>query len=206
MFASFLQFISSLTPGLKMFVIISFVILLFAILISLIILIRFFTEIIKERGLPNFSGKGYYIEPKKNDKAYGFLWEKEVVNSKDVVIGKIGFYKDLIIFRIFGEQWNSSTPEGIEGYKKLEQAFNPPEFLSDAQRSELTCFIFVNECRLQSRLIPIIHEKSEKWKKVYVICTVSQYENNELNQIDTKLGLDLNIEIIKVPDVALEIR
>ncbi len=208
MFEKLSIFLFNLPSPLLSFVIISLVIFLFVVLFGIIWLIRRLVKIIEERGLPRFSGIGYFIEPKrvKQEFDFGTVWEKEVKNSNNVVIGKIGFYKDLIIFRIFGEQWNSSTSEGIEGYKRFIDAFEPPYFLTAEQRSELNCFVFVNECRLQSRLIPIIKEKSVSWKKVYVVCTVSQYENNELNQIDNKLGLNLNIEIIKVPDIQKEVR
>jgi hypothetical protein len=152
------------------------------------------------------------IQPKFKDKEKlipSYLktqtWEKQIrVKSPQddtiqVLIGSIGFIKDVVIFKFFGEFWNSASPEGQEGYNLFESEFIPPLFLSEENRKEMECFVFVENCNLQTKLFAIIRQKSKNWKKVFIVASKSQIDGQELESLLPENGGSENIVILQMP-------
>jgi hypothetical protein len=135
------------------------------------------------------------------------VWEKDIHttrktflgDSKQIKIGSIGFVKDVVIFKFFGEYWNSASKVGKEGYDLFESEFSPPDFIEEKYRKEMECFVFVENCNLQTKLFAIIRQKAKNWKKVFVIASKSQIEGQELESLLPENGGSENIEIIQFP-------
>lgn len=165
----------------------------------------FLIKIIYDRGLPKFSGEGYFIPPKNDSKtstspsAKQKIWFRSIKESSGKTIGEIGFLKETVVFKVWGQFWNSATNEGREGYDIFVEEFHPPEFLTEEQKKEAEAYLFVKDCNLQSKFISIIKKQSINWKHVFIICSKQQYSNGELDLLDNKLGgINLNITLIPI--------
>jgi hypothetical protein len=166
--------------------------------------------LINRYGLP-YNDKILFDPNKTDSKLPKYLkalsWEKDVFvtkpsllnKNKKIKIGTIGFVKDLVVFKFFGEYWNSASKVGQEGYNLFETEFTPPDFLEEAHRKEMECFVFVENCNLQTKLFSVIRQKAKNWKKVFIIASKSQIQGQELESLLPENGGADNIEIIQMP-------
>ena len=166
-------------------------------------IVFFVLKLSVERGLPNpFKEGSFIIHPKNNKPDQMFeqkIWKKDI-NQNGKKIGEIAFLKEVVVFKLFGRFWDSATPEGIEGYNTIEEEWTPPEFLTDEQKNEAECFLFVEKCNTDSTLVKLIKTHSRRWKRVFVVCSKSQYIKGAFDLIDSTKegGINLNITLIPV--------
>jgi hypothetical protein len=172
--------------------------------ISFVILgvIIFILKISIERGLPNPFKDGSYIIPPNSIKSNSLfeqkIWKKDILQDKKK-IGEIAFLKEVVVFKLIGRFWDSATPEGIEGYNTFEEEWSPPDFLTDEQKRETECFLFIEKCNTDSTLVKLIKTHSIRWKRVFLVCSKSQYLKGAFDLIDSNRdGINLNITIIPV--------
>lgn len=171
-----------------------------------LIFVLFLIKVVYVRGLPKWNGEGYIIPPKdgidKNENIPKHLraqvWTKQVLDSKDRKLGIIGFTKTLNVFSFFGDQWNTGYREAREGVEIFEQEWEAPSFLLKEDVEQLECFVSIKDIELQSKLVATIKRNAHKWKKVFIICSKSQYANGELDAIDPKKNNE-NLPIILIP-------
>lgn len=166
--------------------------------------VLFMMKVVYERGLPKWNGNGYFIPPKDTTEKERSvpkhlrqqIWMSVVHDSKDKKVGSIGFTKNMNVFAFFGDFWNTGYREAREGLEVFEQEWEPPLFLSKEDASELETFLCIKDIEIQSRLIAVIKKNLNRWKKVIILCSKSQYANGELDSIDPKKNNDLPITII----------
>ena len=130
------------------------------------------------------------------------IWEKNIeikqkhfFGYKTIIIGKIGFVKDIVIYKFFGSFWNSADPISKEGYDRFSFEFNPPRWIDKPE--ELEAFVFVENANIQSKLLSIIINGASNWKHVYVIGSWQQIAGQELDLLkNSDYG---NISVISAP-------
>ncbi len=168
--------------------------------LSFIFLILALIFLSYKRGLKIPFSSDYLIDPpiKKNQKdarPNNFEVSREIHLDKKF-LGSIGFYKDLVFFRFFGLYWNSSTAITKDLLDIFDQEFYPPSFLSDAQKEEIECYLILEDCNIQSKLLSKIREGAKRWRHVYVIASKTQINNQELDFLLAENGAPANIFVI----------
>ena len=168
--------------------------------------VLFMMKVVYERGLPKWNGNGFIIPPKGTTEQERSvpkhlrqqIWISHVRDSKDKKVGTIGFTKNMDVFAFFGDFWNTGYREAREGLEVFEQEWEPPIFLPREEASELECFLCVKDIEIQSRLIAVIKKNLNRWRKVIILCSKSQYANGELDSIDPKKNNE-QLPVIIVP-------
>jgi hypothetical protein len=166
--------------------------------------VLFMMRVVYERGLPKWNGNGFIIPPRDTTEKERSvpkhlrqqIWMTHVHDSKDKKVGSIGFTKNMNVFSFFGDFWNTGYREAREGLEIFEQEWEPPLFLSKEEGSELETFLCIKDIEIQSRLIAVIKKNLNRWKKVIILCSKSQYANGELDSIDPKKNNELPVIIV----------
>jgi hypothetical protein len=166
--------------------------------------VLFLMKVVYERGLPKWNGEGFIIPPRDTTEKERSvpkhlrqqIWMSKVIDSNGKKVGSIGFIKNLNVFAFFGDYWNTGYREARDGLEVFEQEWEPPMFIPKEEAKDLECFISVKDIEIQSKFIAVIKKHVHRWKKVYIICSKSQYANGELDSIDPIKNNDLPIVII----------